>query len=167
MHGYRPPSTEPRGKWAIALHAKRKAEGISQTEGFELLGPRLGFSPKSRAAYIAIDMGTRQPSESEAVVLADWLGYWPDDSSMASSGGATTQPELAAYLEANTAALREQTAAFLTLAASIDRMANGVTGAVGGFAEVLGPVAARLGVELPRTDDGPPSPRPAQPRGRS
>jgi transcriptional regulator with XRE-family HTH domain len=91
MHGYRPPSTEPRGKWAIALHAKRKAEGLSQTEAFEILGPRLGLAPKSRSAYRAIDQGEREPRDDEAAILAEWLGYWPEDPAPVSTpAGATT-----------------------------------------------------------------------------
>jgi hypothetical protein len=79
MPGYRPPSTEPRGKWANAIHAKRRAEGISQTGAFELLGPRLGLGAKSRAAYVAIDLGSREPTSAEALVLAEWLGGYPPD----------------------------------------------------------------------------------------
>ena len=79
--GYRPPTNEPQGKWANAIHRKRRAEKISQTGAFELLGTRLGFGTKSRSAYIALDMGTRQPTEAEARVLAEWLGGYPSDES--------------------------------------------------------------------------------------
>ena len=94
--GYRPPSTEPRGKWARAIHRKRRADGLSQQAAFEVLAERLGFSLKSRAAYVALDMGTRQPTEAEAIVLADWLGGYPDDEPMAASGHDT--PDVAALL---------------------------------------------------------------------
>ena len=97
MSGYRPPSTEPRGKWARAIHAKRRSDGMSQTGGFEVLGKRLGLGPKSRAAYVAIDLGLRQPTDAEAAILADWLGGYPSDD-MAAPGAAPQPPGVAAYL---------------------------------------------------------------------
>ena len=39
----------------------------------------LGLGSKSRAAYAAIDMGDRQPSEAEAEYLASVFGWPPDD----------------------------------------------------------------------------------------
>lgn len=79
MPGYRPPSREPRGTWARAIHEKRRRDGISQTGGFEVLGPRLGLGPKSRQSYINLDMGDREPTAAEAAVLAEWLGGYPVD----------------------------------------------------------------------------------------
>lgn len=77
--GYRPPSVEPRGAWAKAIHRKRRELNVSQQRAFELLGAALGFGPKSRAAYVALDLGTRPPTEAEKTVLAEWLGSYPDD----------------------------------------------------------------------------------------
>lgn len=99
MSGYRPPSNEPQGKWAHAIHKKRRSDGISQTGAFELLGARLGLGPKSRAAYVAIDMGEREPTEAESKVLAEWLGYYPEDHMAGGSTGDTSQLTPAAYLE--------------------------------------------------------------------
>lgn len=79
MSGYRPPSTEPRGKWAIALDKKARDLGISQTGVFEQLREGLGLGPKSRSAYLPLHLGVRPPTDAEAKVLADWLGYWPED----------------------------------------------------------------------------------------
>lgn len=79
MPGYRPPSREPHGKWARAIHAKRRADKISQTGGFRLLGPKLGLGPNSRQSYINLDMGDHEPTEDEATVLAEWLGGYPED----------------------------------------------------------------------------------------
>jgi len=114
MSGYRPPSTEPRGKWAQAIHRKRRSDGISQTGAFELLGSRLGLGPKSRAAYVAIDLGLRQPTDAEAVILADWLGGYPSDDMETGGAGATADPAvsslilaLAAQTEAITALVGE------------------------------------------------------------
>lgn len=118
MPGYRPPSTEPRGKWARAIHRKRRADGLSQQAAFELLGPRLGFGPKSRAAYVALDLGSRQPTEHESEVLAEWLGAYPED--IAAGEGRDTSsspadPRLYQLLE-------DQSRAFNRLAAAIERM---------------------------------------------
>ena len=115
MSGYRPPSTEPRGKWARAIHAKRRSDGISQTGAFEVLGERLGLGPKSRAAYVAIDLGLRQPTEAEAAVLAEWLGAYPSDD-MERSGRDDTPPDLSALL----AKLDRQAEVIDRLAAAIE-----------------------------------------------
>lgn len=42
-----------------------------------MLGPKLGLGPNSRQSYINLDMGDRQPNETEAAVLAEWLGSYP------------------------------------------------------------------------------------------
>jgi hypothetical protein len=98
MSGYRPPSSEPQGKWAHAIHRKRRSDGISQTGAFELLGAKLGLGPKSRAAYVAIDMGEREPTEAESKVLVEWLGYYPEDNDAGTDGSDTTVSVPAAYL---------------------------------------------------------------------
>ena len=110
MPGYRPPSAEPRGKWAKRIHEKRRAEGLSQTGAFELLRERLGFGPKSRFSYTALDMGTREPNDREAAVLADWLGGYPDEIMPSPDNGSTSAPGLGALIEAQTAAIDRQTA---------------------------------------------------------
>lgn len=76
--GYRPPSAEPRGRWARHIHAKRREWGWSQTRGFEAVREGLGLSEKSRAAYITLDMGPREPNEVEAAALAAVYGYPPE-----------------------------------------------------------------------------------------
>ena len=115
MPGYRPPSTEPRGAWARAIHAKRRAEGISQTGGFEVLGPLLGMGPRSRAAYRAIDMGDRPPRPDEAEVLAEWLGYWPSEATESASPAASDGVGLAELAEA----IRDQAQAINDLARQV------------------------------------------------
>lgn len=98
--GYRPPSVEPRGAWAKAIHRKRRELNVSQQRAFEMLGASLGFGPKSRAAYIALDMGQRPPTEAESKVLAEWLGGYPEEPSTAGSDiGRHTPFDPAAYLE--------------------------------------------------------------------
>lgn len=76
--------------------------------------------------------------------LAHFVDYWasrgvagPD--SMPSSP-TPHEGELGALIAAQTRALEAQTAAFLTLAASIDRAAEGVTGRVEDFGSVLADV---------------------------
>jgi transcriptional regulator with XRE-family HTH domain len=80
MSGYRPPSRPPRGRWAQWLHRRRRELGLSQTQAFErLLAAGMPWSPKSRATYVAIDMGDRQPRPDEAEILARVFGK-PDES---------------------------------------------------------------------------------------
>ena len=81
---------------------------MSQTGAFEVLGSRLGLGPKSRAAYVAIDLGLREPTESEQRVLAEWLGGYPAD--LEASGSGPHSPDASAYLE-RIDALVEQLAA--------------------------------------------------------
>lgn len=76
--GYRPPSTEPKGRWARHIHAYRKAHGINATRAFELWHEGLGLAAKSRTAYLAIDKGERQPTGPEAEYLASQIG-WPEE----------------------------------------------------------------------------------------
>lgn len=73
---YRPPNRPPKGAWATHLHAIRRERDLSQVQAFELVQEGLGLSPKSRAVYIAIDMGDRQPKPEEAEYLASVFG-WP------------------------------------------------------------------------------------------
>lgn len=104
--GYRPPSAEPEGKWANAIHAKRRADGLSQTAAFKLLRGQLNLSENSRAAYVALDMGEREPREHEEKILAAWLGYWPEDPTDATSPPKGDTPGgLVAALEDQTKAL--------------------------------------------------------------
>lgn len=58
---YRPPSTPPKGRWAVFLHEERRARDWNQTQAFEALREGLRLGQKSRASYVALDMGARQP----------------------------------------------------------------------------------------------------------
>lgn len=102
--GYRPPSTEPKGRWARHIHAFRKAQGWSQTRGFEAVRDGLGLSEKSRSAYIAIDQGLREPKPSEEAALAAVYGWPTEDAPTAATEG---EPTLAAALIALADELRE------------------------------------------------------------
>lgn len=75
---YRPPSKQPRGSWARHLHEQRRLRDLSQTQAFEAVFERIGWSRKSRTAYVAIDMGERQPKPDEAAVLGAEFGWPPD-----------------------------------------------------------------------------------------
>jgi hypothetical protein len=98
------PTTEPKGKWAIAINAKRRADKLSRTAAFEVLGPKLGYSTKSLSAFRLLDIGERQPDENEQKVLAEWLGYWPTDEPTASEHP-SDMAALIAALAAQTAAI--------------------------------------------------------------
>lgn len=75
---YRPSKFPPKGAWARHLHEQRRARDLSQTQAFEFVYERVGWSPKSRTAYVAIDMGDRQPKDGEAAVLAAEFGWPPE-----------------------------------------------------------------------------------------
>lgn len=75
---YRPPSKPPKGAWARHLHEQRRLRDLSQTQAFELIYERVGWSPKSRTAYVAIDMGERAPRGDEVTVLGAEFGWPPD-----------------------------------------------------------------------------------------
>jgi len=98
---YRPSKREPKGTWARHLHAQRKARDLSAVAAFELVYQRIGWSPKSRTAYVAIDMGDRPPKPEEATVLGAEFGWPPDPQDIEED---TT---LAAALTALAAELRE------------------------------------------------------------
>lgn len=99
---YRPPSHQPRGAWARHLHEQRRLRDLSQTQAFELVYERVGWSSKSRTAYVAIDMGERQPKEHEAAVLGAEFG-WPAEQDASETPPGI--PELVAALAAQTTAI--------------------------------------------------------------
>lgn len=92
---YRPPSTPPRGAWALHLHRIRQERDLSATQAFELVYERVGWSPKSRAAFVAIDQGRSQPSPEIAAVLAAEFGWPPEPGEVVE----TNDPLAAAILE--------------------------------------------------------------------
>lgn len=83
-----------------------------------MLHERLGFGAKSRAAFIALDMGTREPTEAESQVLADWLGDWPQDEPAGTVGDTLTVP--AALLQQLLERLDRQAEAITRLARAIE-----------------------------------------------
>ena len=126
--GYRPPSSEPRGRWAQHLHAERKARNWSQTRAFEELREGLRLSPRSRSAYIAVDMGKRQPTQAEAEYLASVFG-WPPDGPPEPLEQAQAPADLIAALMAQTAAINALVARLDSLASEAIR--EGVLDALG------------------------------------
>lgn len=101
---YRPPSRSPRGAWARHIHEKRRDRGLSQSAAFELLYEGLGLSPRSRSAYLAIDMGDRQPNEREAAYLASVFG-WPSTDVPEAAGATESNEVLVAAIDRQTAML--------------------------------------------------------------
>lgn len=76
---YRPPSATPRGRWAAFLHQQRRERDWSQQQAFEALHEGLGLGPRSRASYVALDMGDRQPKPHEAAFLGSYFGAEPSN----------------------------------------------------------------------------------------
>jgi len=165
--GYRPPSREPHGKWARAIHQKRRSDGISQTGAFELLGPRLGLGPKSRQSWINLDMGDREPTPKESEVLAEWLGYFPEDSTEGSVASSAADPsDLARLYEL----LETQARAISQLAQAIAGMPTWTPAQWQAAQEAVAELEAEVRTQapLPESDPAPSgaSPSAARHRGR-
>jgi hypothetical protein len=111
---YRPSKRPPKGAWSRHLQEQRRVRDLSAVEAFELVFERIGWSRKSRTAYVAIDSGDRQPKGIEVTVLGAEFG-WPS--------AADAEPEPVGETDALVAALREQTAAIDRLVSRLDAMA--------------------------------------------
>jgi hypothetical protein len=111
---YRPSKRPPKGAWSRHLQEQRRVRDLSAVEAFELVFERIGWSRKSRTAYVAIDSGDRQPKGNEVTVLGAEFG-WPS--------AADAEPEAVGETDALVAALREQTAAIDRLVSRLDAMA--------------------------------------------
>lgn len=114
--GYRPPSSDPRGRWAKHIHAVRKARGWNQTRAFEEWHVGLGLAPKSRTAYLNLDMGKRQPKPHEEAYLVSQIGPPPDEE----PAFEPAPSDMAALV----AALERQTEAINQLVGQLDLLAS-------------------------------------------
>ncbi len=76
---YRPSSRPPQGRWALFLHEQRRSRDWSQSQAFEALRAVLGLGPRSRASYLALDMGDREPRAGEQAALVAFFGAEPSD----------------------------------------------------------------------------------------
>ncbi len=152
---YRPPSRQPKGAWAQHLHSVRRERDLSQTQAFELVYEGLGISRTSRAVYLAIDMGDRQPNPREAEYLASVFG-WPPEPARGPLGSTESGGDVASALLVQSRAIEAQTAAISELAAAIRSL---LLGSPAGLKEDE-PERVRL-AELVGTLS---SPRPAAPR---
>lgn len=90
----------------------RQDRDWSQTQAFEALREGLQFGPKSRASYIALDMGHRPPRPDEQEYLVGYFGKSPDDLP------APVEPTEPA--DALVAAIHAQTEAINALVARLD-----------------------------------------------
>ncbi len=109
----------------------RRERDLSQTQAFELVYEGLGISRTSRAVYLAIDMGDRQPNPREAEYLASVFG-WPPEPATGAIGSTESGGDVASALLVQAAAITEQTAAISELAAAIRAL---VLGAPAGLTE--------------------------------
>lgn len=163
--GYRPPSSAPVGAWATHIHAKRRERGWSQTRGFEVAREHgLPLSDRSRSAYIAIDMGKRQPTAAELPALIATYGKPEPVPEYNDTGPAISEAgEIAA-------AIREQTAVIREL---LDEIRGTRTSAVDQALREIRDFAARSGLPLqpdppsePGTASGSPPAAPVPAIGR-
>ena len=137
---YRPPKKQPRGSWARHIHEQRRLRDLSQTQAFELVQERIGWAPKSRTAYVAIDMGERQPKPNEATVLGAEFGWPPDPEVNDDLEDATLASALLA-VAAELRAAREERA---TVAQRLDE----IEAALDGLYERAKPVGGGLPAQL-------------------
>lgn len=97
--GYRPPSREPRGRWARHIHAVRRRENWSATVAFEkLVAAGYPLALKSRSAYLPVDEGKREPRPDEEAALVKVFGYPPETAQEPLEPTGT--PDLAAAINA-------------------------------------------------------------------
>lgn len=111
---YRDPSKRPSSAWGVFLDRMARERDWSQTRMFEELHAGLGMSPKSRAAYLDILAGKRDPSPGQAQYLRSYFRDGPLDELVEERVG-TQQADLIAALAAQTEALNR-------LVASLDRL---------------------------------------------
>lgn len=158
--GYRPPSKEPKGRWARHIHAKRREFGWSQTRGFEAVREGMGLSEKSRAAYIAIDMGDRQPTAAEETVLIAVYGI-PEEPAQKEAGPALSGE---AGYQSVVAAIDRQTAAIVAAIQGRDAVLEGLLSELGRYRESQLQVIRAL-QEAPRPEPMPADEPVPAPRG--
>jgi hypothetical protein len=115
---YRPSKRPPKGAWARHLQEQRRLRDLSAVEAFERVHERIGWSPKSRTAYVAIDSGDRQPRGIEVTVLGEEFGWPPDPLDAEPSEDATMAAALLAVM-GELRAVREERAA---VAARLEQM---------------------------------------------
>lgn len=153
MSGYRPSSTEPQGKWALAIDKKRRELDMSQTRAFEALAEALGYKPKSRSAVLPLLLGPKQPTDAQAKVLAEWLGYWPADVQPGEGGGSFgSQTSLADLSDALTA----QAESFARMLAFAIRRDQSVEARIRALEAEVQSLRGRLGVEASPAQPTPP-----------
>ena len=102
---YRPSKRPPRGAWARHLQEQRRLRDLSAVAAFELVYERIGWSRKSRTAYVAIDAGDRQPKGTEVTVLGAEFGWPPDP--LDSDETPADQAALVSALTAQTKAIND------------------------------------------------------------
>jgi hypothetical protein len=152
---YRPSSNPPVTRWARHLDTVMRERQWSRVRLFEEIAPDMGWSPKSRSAMLPL-LEDREPTPAQADVLARHFGEPPEsqeppaDSAHTEAGGSLA---LAAAIDRQSAAMEAQARAFVMLAESIDRAAQGVTGRVAGFEELLTGLLVAVR-QQPATDAG-------------
>jgi hypothetical protein len=138
----------------------RKERNWSQQRAFEALREGLGFGPKSRASYAAIDMGKRPPTMGESAFLVSYFGKSPDD--------LPEVPEPTEPVDALVAALTAQTEAISALVTRLDSLAATAIreGVADGVAQAVLDPTVGASLALPRAERSAQTPRRLQPTPR-
>jgi hypothetical protein len=127
----------------------RRERDWSQQQAFRALYAGLRLSENSRASYVALDMGDRQPRASEREFLIAYFGAGPSDAdaepSVATVAGDTDRLIAAGdrHTEAITAALKRQTEALTALFNQLEELMNGLAWWGENVGRVAEPEAAR------------------------
>jgi hypothetical protein len=123
----------------------RRDLGWSQQQAFEALREGLHLGPKSRASYIAIDMGKRLPTVGEQEFLIRYFGKSPDD--FPDDLGDAEPADLLVD------ALRGQTDAISALVGRLDRLTAEQAAIAVEMMKALGIIGARVLPETPGEDE--------------
>jgi hypothetical protein len=161
----------PIAQWLRSTRLRQldeKGDPWTQDRLLELMRAEIDWAPH-RPNYSKYERGISTPTRE---TLAKFVAFWEKHGEPGPDLTPPAEPkpplDISALIEANTAALRDQTRAFLTLARSIDRAGGRVTGRV----DDLGGVLAELlrAVRSPATGgsgaDGGSTPAPSSGRGR-
>lgn len=110
--------------WKRYLIRQREAKGWSQSRAFEELHALLGYGPRSRASYVALEAG-RLPDPDQQAALVRFYGTGPEETDYADPPDILAGSDVIAALDRQTAAIERQTAMLERTLAVVAALAAG------------------------------------------
>lgn len=101
---YRASKNPPTTAWARHLDKVMRDRDWSRVQLFEDIGPDLGYAPKSRSAILPL-LEDKEPTPSQAGILAARFGAPPPEVAPAPTGATETPADLVAAIHAQTEAI--------------------------------------------------------------